>query len=115
MPLRLALEAVAVVVSVAGPKSISANQASEINVTGDLTIHGVTKPVTFDVQPLSKEMKNPMGATIVGTSATAKINRKEFGLNWNQLLETGGVLVGEKIEITLDVQAVKAQASEKAA
>jgi polyisoprenoid-binding protein YceI len=77
-------------------------------VTGDLTVHGVTKPVTFAVEGPSAPAKDPWGNTKIGLSATAKINRKEFGLSWNAALETGGVLVGEDVTINLEVQFAKA-------
>ena len=77
-------------------------------VTGDLTIHGVTKPVTLTVEEVSEPAKDPWGNTRIGLTATAKINRKDFGLTWNTALETGGVLVGEEVTITLDVQFIKA-------
>lgn len=76
-------------------------------VTGGLTIHGVTRPVTFAVEGPSAPGKDPWGNTRIGLSATAKINRKDFGLAWNAALETGGFLVGEEIAITLDVQFIK--------
>ncbi len=76
-------------------------------VTGDLTIHGVTKPVTFAVDGPSAPGKDPWGNTRIGLAATAKINRKDFGLTWNAALETGGFLVGEDIAISLDVQFIK--------
>jgi polyisoprenoid-binding protein YceI len=79
----------------------------EYAVTGDLTIHGITKPVTFAVEGPSAPGKDPWGNTRIGLSATTKINRKDFGLNWNAALETGGVLVGEDVQITLDVQFIK--------
>jgi polyisoprenoid-binding protein YceI len=82
---------------------------AEYDVTGDLTIHGVTKPVTFAVEGPSAPGKDPWGNTRIGLSATAKINRKDFGLGWNAALETGGVLVGEEVSITLEVQFIKAQ------
>jgi polyisoprenoid-binding protein YceI len=77
-------------------------------VTGDLTLHGVTKSVTFAVQDVSAPAKDPWGNLRIGLEATAKINRKDFGLGWNSALETGGVLVGEDVTITLDVQFIKA-------
>ncbi|SPE20166.1 YceI [Candidatus Sulfotelmatomonas gaucii] len=77
-------------------------------VTGDLTIRGVTRPVTLTVEEVSEPAKDPWGNTRIGLTATAKINRKDFGLTWNTTLETGGVLVGEDVGITLDVQLVKA-------
>ncbi len=79
----------------------------EYAVTGELTLHGVTKPVTFKVEGPSAPAKDPWGNTRIGLSATTKINRKDFGLNWNAALETGGILVGEDVHITLDVQFIK--------
>jgi polyisoprenoid-binding protein YceI len=81
---------------------------SEYDVTGDLTIHGVTKSVTFKAEDVSAPAKDPWGNTRIGLSASTKINRKDFGLMWNAALETGGVLVGDEVTITLDVQFVKA-------
>jgi polyisoprenoid-binding protein YceI len=80
----------------------------EFSVTGDLTIHGVTKPVTFAVEEFSEPAKDPWGNQRIGLIATTRINRKDFDLGWNAALETGGVLVGEDVTITLDVQFVKA-------
>jgi polyisoprenoid-binding protein YceI len=80
----------------------------ELAVTGDLTIHGVTRPVVFQVEGPTPEGKDPWGNTRIGLSATTKINRKDFGLIWNAALETGGILVGEDVTITLDVQFLKA-------
>jgi polyisoprenoid-binding protein YceI len=79
----------------------------EYRVTGDLTIHGVTKPVTFEVEGPTAPGKDPWGNTRIGLSATTKINRKDFGLNWNAALETGGILVGEDVQITLEAQFIK--------
>ena len=80
----------------------------EYAVTGDLTMHGVTRTVTFAVDGPSQPGKDPWGNLRIGLSATTKINRKDFGLVWNAALETGGVLVGEEVAITLDVQFIKA-------
>ena len=74
---------------------------------GDLTIKGVTHPVTFDVE-FEGVQTDPWGNTKAGFSAAAKINRKDWGLNWNAAIEGGGVLVSEKIDIVLDVQLAKA-------
>lgn len=82
-------------------------------VTGDLTIHGVTKEVALDAEALGTG-KDPWGNDRIAFQASTSINRKDFGLTWNQALETGGVLVGDKIEISLDVQAVKAVATKAA-
>lgn len=87
---------------------IEVKRPGELLVTGDLTIHGVTKPVTFAVEGPTPPGKDPWGNTRVGLEATAKINRKDFGLGWNAALETGGVLVGEEVTITLDVEFIKA-------
>ncbi len=80
----------------------------ELGVAGDLTIHGVTRHVVFNVEGPTMPAKDPWGNTRRGLSATAKINRKDFGLTWNSALETGGILVGDEITITLDVEFVKA-------
>lgn len=73
----------------------------------DLTIKGVTKNVKFELE-FDGVGKDPWGNTKAGFSAEAEINRKDFGLEWNAALETGGVLVGEKVKIQLDIQASKA-------
>lgn len=73
---------------------------------GDLTIRGTTKPVTLEVES-NGEMKDPWGNIKLGFTATGTINRTEFGLTWNQLLEAGGIAVGEKVKLTIDVQLVK--------
>ncbi len=87
---------------------ISKTGDAELSVVGDLTIHGVTRSVVFDVEELSDSAKDPWGNMRMGLSATTKINRKDFGLVWNGALETGGVLVGEEVAITLDVEFIKA-------
>lgn len=71
---------------------------------GKLTIRGVTKDVVLDVA-FAGEGKDPWGNKKAGFTAETKINRKDFGLNWNQALETGGVLVGEEVTIRIDVEA----------
>jgi polyisoprenoid-binding protein YceI len=80
----------------------------ELAVAGDLTIHGVTRNVVFTVEGPTAPTKDPWGNTRVGLAAATKINRKDFGLTWNAALETGGILVGDEVAITLDVQFVKA-------
>ena len=80
----------------------------ELAVDGELTIHGVTRNVTFAVEGPTAPGKDPWGNTRIGLSATTKINRKDYGLTWNAALETGGILVGDEVTITLDVQFVKA-------
>lgn len=81
---------------------------TELEVEGDLTIHGVTRKVTFLVEGPTAPGKDPWGNTRIGLSASTKVSRKDFGLNWNAALETGGILVGDEVTITLDVEAVKA-------
>jgi polyisoprenoid-binding protein YceI len=76
-------------------------------VTGDLTLHGVTKPVVLDVEGTGDPIHDPMGNTRAGASATTKINRKDFGLTYNKTLESGGVMVGDEVSITIDVEAIK--------
>ncbi len=83
--------------------SIQTTDVGEYEVTGDLTIKDVTKPVTFEVEYGGKG-KNPWGQEVVAFSAETKVNRKEFGLVWNQALETGGVLVGEDIKINVELE-----------
>lgn len=80
----------------------------ELEVEGDLTIHGVTRTVKFAVEGPTAPGKDPWGNTRIGISATTKINRKDYGLTWNAALETGGILVGDEVTITLDVQFIKA-------
>jgi polyisoprenoid-binding protein YceI len=80
----------------------------EYAVTGDLTLRGVTKPVTFAVEGPSAPGKDPWGNLRIGLTATTRINRKDFGLTWNSALEAGGVLVGDEVGLTLDVQFIKA-------
>ena len=83
--------------------------AQEGTVEGDLTIKDVTKPVVFAVEGPTAPGQDPWGNIRVGISATTKISRKEFGLVWNAALETGGVLVGDDVTITLDVQFIQAK------
>ena len=80
----------------------------ELAVSGDLTLHGVTRQVVFSVEGPTPPAKDPWGNTRVGLEATTKINRKDFGLTWNAALETGGILVGEEVTLTLDVQFIQA-------
>lgn len=78
-------------------------------VAGDLTLHGVTRPVQLSVSEEGAGV-DPWGNQKVAFSATGKINRTHFGLTWNAALETGGVLVGEEVKISIDAQLVKAAA-----
>ncbi|WP_257448329.1 YceI family protein [Archangium lipolyticum] len=84
-----------------------------LRVTGNLTIRDVTREVVLDVEQLGTG-KDPWGQTRVAFEAKTSVDRRDFGLTWNQALEAGGVLVGEKVEIALEVQAVQAQAAKVA-
>ena len=79
----------------------------ELSVEGNLTIHGVTHKVRFAVEGPTPPTRDPWGNTRVAISAIAKINRKDFGLTWNVALETGGVVVGEEVQLTIDVELAK--------
>jgi polyisoprenoid-binding protein YceI len=84
-----------------------------LRVTGDLTLHGVTKKVVLDVEDAGRT-KDPWGNVRAGFAAKTSLDRKDFGLTWNQALEAGGVVVGERVDVEIEVEAVK-QAAEKAA
>jgi polyisoprenoid-binding protein YceI len=75
-------------------------------VTGDLTLHGVTKPVVLEVETTTP-IKDPSGTARAGASATTKIDRKDFGVLWNKPMEAGGVLVGDEVSISIEVEAVR--------
>ena len=77
--------------------------ADEFTLSGDLTIKGISKPVTLDVE-FGGLMTDPWGNKKAGFTLTGKINRKDWGLNWNAALEAGGVLVGEEIKLNCDIQ-----------
>jgi len=80
-----------------------------LKVTGNLTLHGVTRAVVLDVEGPSGQSKDPWGNYRRGASANTTINRKDFGLTWNKALETGGVVVGDEVNINLEVEMVKAK------
>lgn len=81
-------------------------EKDSFKLTGDLTIRDVTRALTLDVE-FEGQTKDPWGGERIGFSATGKIDRREFGLLWNQALEAGGVLVGNDVKISLEAQAVK--------
>jgi polyisoprenoid-binding protein YceI len=87
---------------------ITVTGPEEGTVEGGLTIRDVTKPVVFHVEGPTGPTKDPYGNLRLGVSATTKISRKEFGLTWNSLTESGGVMVGDEVTITLEVEFVKA-------
>ncbi len=87
-------------------KSVAA-AGDGLKVTGDLTLHGVTKEVVLDVEGPSPETKDPMGNTRIGASATTKIKRSDFGLTYNMVLEAGGVALGDELKIEIEASLIK--------
>ncbi|NHM01749.1 YceI family protein [Flavobacterium difficile] len=86
--------------------SVTKIDEENYEIAGDLSLHGVTKPVTLKSE-FSGAMKDPWGNTKVGLNIEGKINRKDWGLNWNSALETGGVLVSEEVKLNIELQLVK--------
>jgi polyisoprenoid-binding protein YceI len=91
-------------------KKIEKGADGKYKMIGDLTLHGVTKEVVLDLEGPTSIVKDPHGNERVGASATAKINRKDFGVSYNSVLETGGVMVGDDVAINIDVELVKKHA-----
>ena len=87
-------------------KKVSNIRGEKFTVEGDLSINGVTKQVTLDVE-FGGAVKDPWGKERAAFSASTVINRKDFGLTWNKLLETGGLVVGEEVTITLEIEGIK--------
>jgi len=85
---------------------VSGAGGDQFELVGDLTIHGVTREVTLDVTSEGRA-KDPWGGERAGYSAQTRVNRKDFGLTWNQALETGGFIVGDEIKISLDLELIK--------
>jgi polyisoprenoid-binding protein YceI len=92
-------------------KKVAPAGDSEFKVTGDLTIHGVTREVVLNVDGPTPEGKDPFGNTRIGASASTKIKRSDFGLTWNAALETGGILVGDDLKIELEVSAIRSESA----
>ena len=90
-------------------KSRKVEQVSpgKLKVTGDLTIHGVTKEVVLDVDGPSAPIKDPWGNQRTAASASAKINRQDYGVKWNATMDNGGVVVGDDVAITIDVEMIQ--------
>ena len=88
-------------------KSVTRQAEGRFKVTGDLTMRGVTKPVILDVEGFTAQVKDQRGNIKAGASATTKINRSEFGLTWNRVIETGGVAVSDEVAIVIDLELVK--------
>ncbi len=87
---------------------VTTKGAGQLEIVGDLTIHGVTKPVTLAVEGPTNEEKDPWGNTRIGASGTTTIDRRDFGLTWNSAIESGGVLVGNEVKLTIDVSLIRA-------
>jgi len=81
--------------------------ADRLKVTGDLTIHGVTREITVDVEGPTAEVKDPGGNSRRGATATAKISRRDFGLTWSKALDSGGLVVGDEVNIYVEVELVR--------
>lgn len=86
----------------------------KLKVTGDLTLRGVTKPMVLEVSGPSKAVKDPWGKTVMAASATGKINRKDFGLVWNAVMDGGGFVVGDEVTIHIEVELIKKEAPAEA-
>lgn len=94
-------------------RRVEAVSKERLRVVGDLTIKGVTREVVLDVE-YGGQGKDPWGNQRVGFTATAALNRKEFGLTWNQALETGGVLVADRVDVEIELQAIRQAATQVA-
>jgi polyisoprenoid-binding protein YceI len=88
-------------------KKVVKDGPDRLKVTGDLTLHGVTREMTVNVEGPTQEVKDPGGNFRRGATGTAKINRKDFGLTWNRALEAGGVVVGEDVDIFVEIELIK--------
>jgi polyisoprenoid-binding protein YceI len=88
-------------------KKVEQVAPGRLKVTGDLTIHGVTKEVALDVEGPTAPVKDPGGNQRAAASATTKINRQDYGVKWNATMDNGGVVVGDDVSITLDVEMIK--------
>jgi len=88
-------------------KKVESAGAGKLKVTGDLTMHGVTKEVVLEVEGPSVAVKDPWGNTRSAAGATAKLNRQDFGVKWNANLDGGGVVVSDTVTITIDLEMTK--------
>ncbi len=88
-------------------KSVAKVGEGKYQATGDLTIHGVTKEAVLDVEGSPTPITDPMGNVRLGATAHTKINRKDFGMTWSKTLDGGGLMVGDDVDITIDVEVAK--------
>lgn len=88
-------------------RKIVRGEGGKLKMTGDLTIHGVTREVTFDVDGPTGAIKDPWGNNRRGVSATTKITRQDFGLTYNSALPSGELMVGDSVAITIDIEIIK--------
>ena len=88
-------------------RKIESVDTGNLTLTGDLTIRGVTKVVTFEVEGPTPSVKDPWGNVRAGVTALAKINRKDFGLVWNALTEAGRIVVGDEVKITIEAELIQ--------
>ncbi len=88
-------------------KKVTKVDENRLKVIGDLTIRGVTREITVDVEGPTPEVKDPGGNMRRGASGTSKINRKDFGVAWNKVLDTGGLVVGDEVNISVEVEMVR--------
>lgn len=88
-------------------KKVEQLAPGKLKVTGDLTIRGATKEVVLDVDGPTAPIKDPWGNQRVAAAATTKVNRQDFGVKWNATLDNGGVVVGDDVSITIDVEMIK--------
>ena len=93
-------------------KTIEKTGDNRFKMTGDLALHGVTRAVVLDVESSGAPIKDFMGSTRAGARATTRVNRKDFGIVWNKALDGGGIAVGDEVEVTIDVEAIKQPAGE---
>ena len=92
-------------------KKVEQVAPGKLRVTGDLTIHGATKEVVLDVDGLTAPAKDPWGNQRIAASATTKINRQDYGVKWNAKLDNGGAVVGDDVNIIIDVEMIKKSAT----
>lgn len=88
-------------------KQVTKIDSDKLRATGELTIRGITKEIILEVYGLTPEVKDPGGTYRRGLTATSKINRKDFGITWNRVLDTGGVVVGDEVEISVELELLR--------